>query len=113
MLKAATITKLWKFITQPLQQSTYPIIELYDIPNGGSSPQFRALAGSLPSAGVFVIVIDHQDPTGTGQDTIVFDELRLKADTFLSGTYPGPMFFNGNDAVSLEKNRWNFSGFNG
>ena len=71
--------------------------------NGGSSPQFRDLAGTLASADVLVLVIDKQDPTASGQDTIVFDELRLLADTFISGAYPGPMFFNGNDAVSLEK----------
>lgn len=71
--------------------------------NGGTSPQALPLAGSLGSADVLVLVLDKQDPAGTGTDTIVFDALRLLADTFISGTYPGPMYFNGNDAVSLEK----------
>ncbi|MBN2746068.1 MAG: lamin tail domain-containing protein [Bacteroidales bacterium] len=71
--------------------------------NGGSSPQFLDLGGSLASADVLVIVLDKQDPAGTGTDTIVFDELRALADTFMSGVYPGPMYFNGNDAVTLEK----------
>lgn len=71
--------------------------------NGGTSPQFLALAGSLDAADVYVIVHDKTDPNGTGQDTIVFDALRIMADTFLSTVYPGPTYFNGNDAVTLEK----------
>lgn len=72
--------------------------------NGGSNAQSRQLQGVIQPADVYVVVLDKQDPSGTGVDTIVFDELRAIADTFISGTYPGPMFFNGNDAITLEKN---------
>lgn len=71
--------------------------------NGSTAAQFEALSGTLGPADVLVIVLDKQNPTGTGVDTIVFDELRALADTFMSAVYPGPMYFNGNDAVSLEK----------
>lgn len=70
--------------------------------NGGSSPQFLDLAGMLAPADVYTIVIDKRDPNGTGYDTIVFPALIALGDTFISGTYPGPMYFNGNDAVTLE-----------
>ena len=70
--------------------------------NGGTSPQFLALAGTLASSEVYVIVIDKRDPSATGYDTIVFAELIAHADTFMSGAYPGPMYFNGNDAITLE-----------
>jgi hypothetical protein len=71
--------------------------------NGSTSPQGLPLAGELLPGETYVIVIDKQDPTGTGYDTIVYDGLRAKADTFMSGAYPGPLFYNGNDAVTLEK----------
>ncbi len=84
----------------PINLSNYRIAR-YN--NGSTAPQFEALAGTLAPADVLVIVLDKQNPTGTGVDTIVFDALRAMADTFMSTVYPGPMYFNGNDAVSLEK----------
>lgn len=75
--------------------------------NGGTSPNYVGLApgGTLDAHSVIVIVLDKQDPSGTGVDTIVFDELRAKADLFLCPVYEQNkmMYFNGNDAVSLEK----------
>jgi predicted extracellular nuclease len=71
--------------------------------NGSTAPQFEALTGTLAAADVLVIVLDKQNPAGTGVDTIVFAGLRAVADVYMSAVYPGPMYFNGNDAVSLEK----------
>ncbi|MEA3443426.1 MAG: T9SS type A sorting domain-containing protein [Bacteroidota bacterium] len=75
--------------------------------NGGTSPNYVGLApgGVLNAHSVIVIVLDKQDPTGTGMDTIVFDELRALADIFLCPVYEQNkmMYFNGNDAVTLEK----------
>lgn len=85
--------------TSAIDLSGYQVVRYS---NGGTSPQALPIAGMLAPADVYVIVHDKQDPNGTGQDTIVFDALRLLADTFLSTTYPGPTYFNGNDAVTLE-----------
>ena len=70
--------------------------------NGGTSPQALAISGMLAPADVYVVVIDKRDPNGTGYDTIIFPDLMARGDTFISGTYPGPMYYNGNDAVTLE-----------
>ncbi len=75
--------------------------------NGGTSPNYVSLetGGILNAHSVLVVVLDKRDPTGTGQDTIVFDELRALADIFLCPVYTENkmMYFNGNDAVTLEK----------
>jgi hypothetical protein len=75
--------------------------------NGGTSPNYVGLApgGTLNAHSVIVVVLDKQDPLGTGMDTIVFDELRALADIFLCPVYDDNkmMYFNGNDAVTLEK----------
>ncbi len=70
------------------------------------------LTGSIASFGVMVIV---QDTTKPGQDTMVWPELRKKA-TWLApydygGTTPGGncVFWNGDDAVSLQKKQNNGS----
>ena len=62
---------------------------------------------------VWVIVIDKRDPNGTGQEIPVDAGLQAKADTFLCPVYNTSyaMYFNGNDAVSLQKNNgttWNY-----
>ena len=75
--------------------------------NGGTSPNYVSLApaGSIGAHSVLVVVLDKQDVDGTGMDTIVFDELRAQADIFLCPVYNDNkmMYFNGNDAVTLEK----------
>ena len=75
--------------------------------NGGTSPNYVSLSpgGILNAHSVLVVVLDKRDPEGTGQDTIVFDELRALADIFLCPVYTENkmMYFNGNDAVTLEK----------
>ncbi|MBT3206905.1 MAG: T9SS type A sorting domain-containing protein [Bacteroidetes bacterium] len=75
--------------------------------NGGFSPNYIGLApgGILEAHSVLVVVLDKQNPNGTGLDTIVFDELRALADIFLCPVYDDNkmMYFNGNDAVTLEK----------
>lgn len=72
--------------------------------NGSTSPNAVALAGTILAKDVYVTVLDKQDPNGTGLDTIVFDDLRAKADTFLCPVYSVNKmhYFNGDDAVTLE-----------
>ena len=90
--------------SSPIDLSDY---QMSRYSNGGTSPNYVGLApgGTLDAHSVIVIVLDKQDPLGTGMDTIVFDELRALADIFLCPVYEvnKMMYFNGNDAVSLEK----------
>lgn len=65
---------------------------------------------TVPSKGVIVIALNLTDPNGTGQTAPIDIALQAKADTLLSngcGTEPGNIrtfCFNGDDALSLEKN---------
>jgi hypothetical protein len=65
---------------------------------------------SIPAYGVIVIALNLTDPNGTGQTAPIDLALQAKADTLLSngcGTEPGNIrtfCFNGDDALSLEKN---------
>lgn len=53
----------------------------------------------------YVIALDKRDPSGTGQEAPIWVELQAVADTFLCPVYntSSTMYFNGNDAVSLQK----------
>jgi hypothetical protein len=65
---------------------------------------------AVPAYGVIVIALNLTDPNGTGQTAPIALALQEKADTLLSngcGTEPGNIrtfCFNGDDALSLEKN---------
>ncbi|MGC9343249.1 MAG: lamin tail domain-containing protein [Bacteroidales bacterium] len=54
----------------------------------------------------FVIVIDQRNPQGTGQTAPVWEQLQQRADVFLCPDYniSETMYFNGDDAVVIEKN---------
>jgi uncharacterized protein YjdB len=53
----------------------------------------------------YVVVGDKRNPLGTGQEAPVWAQLAQRADTFACPDYAvsKTMYFNGNDAVSLEK----------
>ena len=59
----------------------------------------------IPAHGVWVIVIDQRTVGGTGQNIPVVATLQALADTFLCPVYANSyaMYFNGNDALSLQK----------
>ena len=65
---------------------------------------------NVPAYGVYVIAVNLTDPNGTGQTAPIDPLLQAKADTLLSnGCAPDPgnirtMCFNGDDAITLEKN---------
>lgn len=83
--------------------STYNLVRYG---NGGTTPKVVNLAGGyIQPFGTYVVVLDKRDPNGTGFETPVDMELQEKADTFLCPIYnENPMmYFNGNDAVTLEK----------
>lgn len=73
--------------------------------NGSTTASTVDLSGSISAYSAVVMVIDKQDTTLTGQDTAAWEELRDKADYFLCPDYnvSSAMYFNGNDAVTLEK----------
>ncbi len=70
---------------------------------------------TIPSGVEWVIVIDMRDTAGTGQNAPASLALQAKADTFLCNDYNTSyaMFFNGNDALSIQKTTdggatWNY-----
>jgi len=73
--------------------------------NGGYEPNAVVLSGTIESKGTFVVVLDKRDPNGTGLEQPVDTALQEKADIFLCPVYEvnKMMYFNGNDAVTLEK----------
>ena len=75
--------------------------------NGGTTPYVLTFEGNhmIAQADVWVIVVDKRDAAGVGYDTMVDPALQAMADTFVCPVYSqNKMFyFNGNDAVTLEK----------
>lgn len=73
--------------------------------NGGFTPYAVGLEGTIEAESTFVVVLDKQDPNGTGLEQPVDSALAAKADIFLCPVYEinKMMYFNGNDAVTLEK----------
>lgn len=73
--------------------------------NGGTQSNAVDLEGTIESKGTVVVVLDKRDPNGTGQEVPVDQALQDKADLFLCPVYEvnKMMYFNGNDAVTLEK----------
>ena len=92
--------------------------------NGSTTPLPTVLEGSIAANSAFVIGLDKRDPNGEGYeaplwngwyhftdsvtmlpDSIYYDESNLmdRIDLFICPNYEdGTMYFNGNDAVSLE-----------
>ncbi len=75
-----------------------------------STPPADQFVANLPDETLepyqtFVVVIDQRNPDGTGQDAPVWEQLQQRADAFLCPEYEVSysMYFNGNDAVVLEK----------
>lgn len=93
-----------------LYNPTDAVIDLADYnlvrySNGGTTPNAVNLAGgSIEPNGTYVVVLDKRDPNGTGLEEPVAQELQDKADVFLCPVYEinKMMYFNGNDAVTLE-----------
>jgi hypothetical protein len=72
--------------------------------NGDLAPFPVQLGGIIQPKSTWVAVLDKRDPNGTGQEIAVDSALQVKADTFLCPVYDvnRMMYFNGNDAVTLE-----------
>jgi len=84
-------------------------IGLVRFTNGSTSYGSIALLDgySIAAHDVIVVVLDKQDPAGTGLEAPVWDELAAAADVFINPTYDNgvwPMYFNGNDAIAIVSN---------
>ena len=81
------------------------LYQLVRYSNGGTEPAAVQLSGTIGSKEAFVVVIDKRDPDGTGYEQPVDSALQEKADIFVCPVYEinKMMYFNGNDAVTLEK----------
>ncbi len=88
--------------TSTISLSDYQLVRYS---NGGTTPYVLALTNSIQPAETWVLVVDKRDPAATGYDTMVDPALQALADTFVCPVYnQNKMFyFNGNDAVTLEK----------
>ncbi len=73
--------------------------------NGGFVPYDVRLGGTIQPKSTYVVVLDKRDPDGVDLEQPVDTALQMKADTFLCPVYNTNrmMYFNGNDAVTLEK----------
>lgn len=94
--------ELYNPTNQPIDLGLYNLVRYS---NGGFVPAAVGLAGTLAPKTTYVVVLDKRDPNGTGLEQPVDTALALKADTFLCPVYDvnKMMYFNGNDAVTLEK----------
>jgi hypothetical protein len=94
--------ELYNPTVNPVDLSGYVLVRYR---NGLFTPDIVNLAGTIEPKGTFVAVLDKRDPGGTGQEIMVDPALQAKADTFLCPVYDvnKMMYFNGNDAVTLEK----------
>jgi hypothetical protein len=86
----------------PINLSDY---RLARYPNGNIMPDLIGLSGYLAPQKTYVVVLDKRDPNGTGTELPVDSALMAVADTFLCPDYNvnQTMYFNGNDAMSLQK----------
>ncbi len=73
--------------------------------NGGFVPNDVQLSGIIQAKSTYVFALDKRDPNGTGFEQPIDSALMEKADAFLCPVYEvnKMMYFNGNDAVTLEK----------
>jgi len=86
----------------PINLSAYRLARYV---NGSTNPDLIGLSGSLAPKKTYVVVLDKRDPNGTGTETPVDSSLIAVADTFLcpDQNLNQTMYFNGNDAMSLQK----------
>lgn len=94
--------ELYNPTTDPIDMSAYKLVRYS---NGGTTPYDVVLGGTIQPKSTFVLVLDKRDPDGVDFEQPVDSALQMKADTFLCPVYEvnRMMYFNGNDAVTLEK----------
>ena len=90
---------------QDIDLSAYFVSRYSNGSNSATVANSVQLSGSVSAHGVYVAVIDKQDPNGTGQEAPVWDSLQSRADGFYCPVYTvsNAFYWNGNDAVLLAK----------
>ena len=90
---------------QAIDLSDYIIVRYSNGSTFAGAESAVPLSGTIAPNDVYVAVIDKRDDNGTGQEAPVWDSLQAKADGFYCPNYnvSKAMYFNGNDAVTLEK----------
>lgn len=93
--------ELYNPTNEAINLSTYYLVRYS---NGGTTPYSVQLGGTIQPKSAWVAVLDKRDPNGTDLEAPVDTALQMKADTFLCPVYDvnRMMYFNGNDAVTLE-----------
>ncbi|MCF8459760.1 MAG: lamin tail domain-containing protein [Flavobacteriales bacterium] len=95
--------ELYNPTANAIDLGTYKVGRFRD---GSGTPMLLNLAGTIPSHGTYVIVVDKRNASGTGLEAPVDMALQAVADTFVNPTYVqsnSPFYFNGDDAVPLIK----------
>ncbi len=92
----------------PINLGNYRVVRYsngVDIPPADLAWTFLLPNRNLLPYHSYVVVGDKRDPLGTGQEAPVWAQLQQRADTFACPIYneSKTMYFNGNDAVVLEK----------
>src|SRR5690554_1098094 len=90
--------------SSPIDLSQYIVVRYSNGAGFADSEAAVQLSGTIAPYDVYVAVLDKREP-GTGQEAPVWDSLQAKADDFYCPDYDisKAMYFNGNDAVTLEK----------
>ena len=89
--------------------STYSVKRYRDGAFTAPTDETWQLAGIIQPYGIFTVVngqVDSQFVTGNPGywSPAITDSIRHQADMLADTSYPGPFYFNGNDAITLEKN---------
>ncbi len=94
--------ELYNPTNQPIDLGNYNLVRYS---NGGFEAAAVGLGGTIQAKSTYVVVLDKRDPNGVDLEQPVDSALQAKADTFLCPVYTvnKMMYFNGNDAVTLEK----------
>jgi uncharacterized protein YjdB len=100
--------ELYNPTNTPISMASYRVTRYsngQDVPPADIGWTFRLPNRVIPPFRSYVIVGDKRDPAGTGQEAPVWAQLGQRADTFACPIYTESktMYFNGNDAVALEK----------
>lgn len=90
---------------QAIDLSDYMLVRYSNGAGFAGSGSAVVLNGTIQPYDVYVAVLDKRDPNGTGQEAPIWDSLQARADGFYCPDYnvSKAMYFNGNDAVTLEK----------
>jgi uncharacterized protein YjdB len=100
--------ELFNPTNKPISMATYRLTRYsngQDVPPADIGWTFMLPNRVIQPYRSYVIVGDKRDPLGTGQEAPVWAQLGQRADTFACPIYTESktMYFNGNDAVALEK----------